>query len=78
MLLNGRNSGNLFGLWTTDGTAGHTLELTDIAGAATTGDGLDPADMTVLGDIVLFNGTNSSGQVGLWETRRDRPAARMN
>jgi ELWxxDGT repeat protein len=53
-------------LWTTDGTAAGTHGLTGIAGAATTG--IDPTDMMVCNNEVLFNGVNASGRTGLWET----------
>jgi hypothetical protein len=63
------------GLWTTDGTATGTQELggsTGISGASATG--LDPTDLTVFNNEVLFNGASSAnaagpaGHLGLWTT----------
>ena len=74
MLFNGASSANVagpaghVGLWTTDGTAVGTHELTGIAGASTTGLGLDPGGLTVFGSEVLFSGADTSGVIGLWET----------
>ena len=67
MLFNGV-SGSLHELWTTNGTAASELNLPLSAGAATTGFGLNPSDLTVFGNEVLFSGTDTSGKVGLWET----------
>jgi ELWxxDGT repeat protein len=74
VLFNGIDSAQLSGLWVTDGTAAGTHELTGIAGAYTGGPtggapgGLDPKDLTVFGNKVLFEGTDASGVVGLWVT----------
>ena len=54
------------GLWTTDGTAGGTKELTSVLGASSAG--LAPSDLTVFGSEALFSGINASGQTGLWTT----------
>ena len=54
------------GLWTTDGTAQGTQELTSVNGAATTG--LNPTDLTVFNGEVLFNGADANGLSGLWMT----------
>ena len=50
----------------TNGTAGGTQELTGIASASSTG--LDPSDMTVFNNEVLFNGVDANGLSGLWVT----------
>jgi ELWxxDGT repeat protein len=65
-LFNGLDANGLFGLWMTNGSAPGTHEVTGIAGAATTGRGLDPTDMTVLGSKVLFSGVDANGLTGLW------------
>jgi hypothetical protein len=43
----------------TNGTAGGTQELTSVASASSTG--LDPSDMTVFNNDVLFNGVDANG-----------------
>ena len=71
LLFSGNNSNDQTGLWESNGTASGTHELTGIAGAPTTtgkGSGLEPSYLTVFDGHVFFNGTNSSSQVGLWET----------
>ena len=68
MLFSGNDARSQTGLWETDGTAAGTHELTGIAGAATTGVGLDPSDLTVYNGEVLFSGIDSSGLYGLWVT----------
>jgi ELWxxDGT repeat protein len=68
LLFSGNDSNGQTGLWESDGTVSGTHELTGIAGAPTTGKGLNPFDLTVFNGHVLFNGTDSSGQLGLWET----------
>ena len=55
-------------LWITDGTVAGTHELTGIAGASTTGFGLDPSGFTVYGGVALFSGVDSSGNEELWQT----------
>ena len=74
-LFNGASSANAagpaghFGLWTTKTAAG-TQELggsTGIAGASASG--IDPTDMTVFNNEVLFNGVETgTGLMGLWLT----------
>jgi ELWxxDGT repeat protein len=66
-LFTGVDAGGLYGLWSTDGTAAGTVELT-VAGAATTGLGFDPASLVVLGTKLLFAGNDTSGSRGLWVT----------
>jgi ELWxxDGT repeat protein len=72
VLFNGIDSAQLSGLWVTDGTAAGTHELTGIngadAGPSTGPPGLDPKDLTVFGNEVLFNGTDTGGTYGLWVT----------
>jgi ELWxxDGT repeat protein len=68
LLFIGRDSSGQYGLWKTNGTAAGTHELSNIAGAQTTGVGLDPVDFTVYDGEVLFSGYDSSGKLGLWET----------
>jgi ELWxxDGT repeat protein len=68
ILFSGNDARSQTELWETDGTAAGTHELTDIAGATTTGVGLDPSDLTVYNGEVLFSGIDSSGLYGLWET----------
>jgi ELWxxDGT repeat protein len=61
LMFTGRDTTGNFGLWVTDGTASGTSELSSTSG-------LSPADLTVLGNKVLFKGhTNSfNGRYGLW------------
>ena len=57
------------GLWVTDGTTLNTHELTgitDINGNPVSD--LNPRFLTAFNDEVLFNGVNSNGLQGLWET----------
>jgi ELWxxDGT repeat protein len=74
VLFNGIDSAQLSGLWLTDGTAAGTHELTGINGAnagPSTGavpPGLDPKDLTVFNNEVLFWGTDAADQMGLWVT----------
>jgi hypothetical protein len=58
-------------LWETNGTAAGTHEVTAIAGAAPTG--LNPSNLTVFNDEVLFNGGDSGGLNGLWATNATVP-----
>jgi len=68
VLFAGREASGKYELWTTNGTASGTMELTSIAGAGTTGVGLKPTGLTALGAKVLFNGIDSAGKNGLWAT----------
>ena len=68
LLFTARDSSGLYGLWVTNGTAAGTRELTGIAGALTSGGGLDPTDFTVYDGEALFSGYDSSGSLGLWVT----------
>ena len=68
VLFNGRDNAAtpLQSLWTTNGTAAGTHEVTGINGAASTG--VNPTDMTVFNGSVLFNGVDTAGHQGLWIT----------
>ena len=68
VLFNGRDNAAtpLQSLWTTNGTAAGTKEVTGINGAASTG--VNPSDMTVFNGSVLFNGVDTAGHLGLWVT----------
>lgn len=74
VLFSGRDAANNQGLWVTDGTAVGTLELAPISGAFAVGSpGSDVlgsgADLTVLGNKVLFRGTDLEDTGGsLWVT----------
>jgi len=68
VLFNGADTNGQNGLWVTNGTAAGTQELTGIIGTSTSGFGLNPADMTPFNGKVLFNGTDTNGQIGLWVT----------
>ncbi len=62
------------GLWFTNGSPGGTFEIggpgdTGVAGAASLAlGGLDPYAFFSLGSEVIFQGTDSSGDIGLWAT----------
>lgn len=61
------------GLWMTDGTAKGTVEIGGVGNkqiANAYSGGLLPSDphFTAFGNIVLFNGRDKAGNVGLWET----------
>ena len=66
VLFRGLDLGGVAGLWTTDGTAGGTTEVTGINGADSTG--INPTDLTVFNGKVLFNGEDAAGNFGLWTT----------
>ncbi len=69
VLFNGADLYGNDGLWISNGAAWGTQQITGIADAATAAQGgLDPTDLTVVGNEVWFEGTDSSGDVGLWET----------
>ena len=68
LLLGGNDRRGQTGLWVSDGTVSGTHELTGVAGAPTTGKGLDPSYLTVFNGQALFAGDDASGQLGLWET----------
>ena len=65
VLFSGFDTAGDYGLWTTNGTAAGTSEIT-VNGAASTG--VNPSDMTVFNASVLFNGFDSAGNQGLWTT----------
>ena len=68
VLFNGLNNvgAGVHGLWTTNGTALGTKEVTDISGVASTG--LNPSDITVFNGKALLNGFDTAGNQGLWTT----------
>ena len=68
LLFGGNDVRGQTGLWVSDGTVSGTHELTGVAGAPTTGKGLDPSYLTVFNGHALFAGDDASGQLGLWET----------
>jgi hypothetical protein len=68
VLFNGTDTGGHFGLWTTNGTGGGTKELIPPVGAGASPTGLDPTDLTVFNNEVLFNGADADGLSGLWAT----------
>ena len=68
LLFTGLDSNGQYGLWETNGTTAGTHELTGIAGAQTSGVGLDPTDFTVYNGEALFSGYDASGKLGLWVT----------
>ena len=68
LLFSGDDAHGQTGLWESNGTASGTHELTGIVGAPMSGKGLNPSYLTVFNGHALFNGLDSSGQLGLWET----------
>src|SRR5262249_52966486 len=68
VLFRGTDTSGITGLWVTDGTAAGTPGLAGISGAGPAARGLSPSNMTVFNGEVLFNGTDASGQLGLWVT----------
>src|SRR5262249_12524568 len=77
VLFTGSNAANQHGLWVTDGTAAGTHELA-VSGAFSGGlfnwfPGGDNPDFTSFNGAVLFQGKDTSGNLGLWAT--DRTAA---
>ncbi len=71
VLFEGQDSAGHFGLWETNGTAAGTTEIGGLSDAGVSGasaSGLQPANMAVFGGEVLFEGADSAGHAGLWET----------
>src|ERR1043166_2258858 len=70
VLFRGLDAGGQRGLWVTDGTAAGTHELTGIADASTSGllTSSSAPSFTVFNNEMLFVGTNTAGQLGLWVT----------
>jgi hypothetical protein len=68
-LFEGYDAGGIDGLWVTDGTSAGTSELT-IAGSFAGGLFFDVSapDLTVFGGKALFDGEDTSGNIGLWTT----------
>jgi ELWxxDGT repeat protein len=54
-------------LWVTDGTSAGTVEIKP-AGAYPELDGLDPQNITVLGNKAFFTGVTQANQIALWVT----------
>jgi ELWxxDGT repeat protein len=69
VVFSGLNSAGNIGLWVANGTPPFTHELTGISGASAGGlfHGYFPA-FTVLNGKVLFIGTDTAGNMGLWVT----------
>ena len=70
ILFSGWDATGGIGLWVSDGTAAGTHELT-VTGAWGQGaliSGLSAYDLSFYDDLVFFNGRDTSGQLGLWET----------
>jgi ELWxxDGT repeat protein len=61
------NSGNIRGLWVTDGTSGGTSEIS-VAGAHPGGIFFNPPNFFVLGSEVLFEGFDAQSRQSLWVT----------
>src|ERR1700733_640454 len=68
VLFNGADTAGHLGLWTTNGTGAGTKELIPPVGAGAATGGLNPTDMTVFNNEVLFNGADVNGLSGLWAT----------
>jgi hypothetical protein len=68
VLWTGVDSGELNGLWESNGTTAGTHELTGISGANAAFPGLDPMNLTALNGEVLFDGYDTSVDFGLWTT----------
>jgi ELWxxDGT repeat protein len=70
VLFDGTDAAGADSLWVTDGTAAVTYEMTGISGANPGGlfFAVSYPDFTVFNGEVLFVGTDSAGQNGLWVT----------
>ncbi len=71
VLFGGQDSSNDTGLWETTGTVAGTTEIGGVGDAGVSGadkSGLDPSSLTTFGGEELFQGFDSSGDPGLWET----------
>ena len=64
----GDNANYNTGLWITDGTVAGTTELSTPGLQFPGSNGINPSDFIVLGNKLLFRGTDSVGRVGLWVT----------
>ncbi len=62
VLFEGADSSGHAELWETNGTAAGTFELTGIPGAATTGVGFYPSNLTNYNGEILFGGFDASGR----------------
>ena len=77
VLFNGADLYGNDGLWISERRDVGTKQITGIANAASAVQGgLDPTDLTVVGNDVWFEGKDANGNVGLWET--DGTAAGTN
>jgi len=61
VIFSGIDTSNKYSLWTTDGTAAGTQELTAVPGVAASG--LNPSGLTPYNGKLLFSGQNTSGAV---------------
>ena len=70
IIFTGQDTYGLNNLWVTNGTAAGTAELSVVAGVRSSGGhpALDPSYETALGNKVLFNGYDTSGDPNLWVT----------
>src|SRR3984957_4435471 len=71
VLFRGQDATEGIGLWVTNGTAAGTSEIGGIDDSSVSGanaGGVMPADLTVFGGEVLFEGEDKSLHFGLWET----------
>ena len=62
------NTAGDIGLWVTNGTSSGTHEVTGIANTFGFGYGLQPQDLTVFKDQVIFEGNDAAGNTGVWVT----------
>jgi ELWxxDGT repeat protein len=69
-LFQAHDTNNNIGLWITDGTTAGTSNIGGLnsAGITNAGQNFDPTDFTVIGNKVLFDATDASGQTTLWVT----------
>jgi ELWxxDGT repeat protein len=67
VLFNGLDSAGDEGLWTTNGTAAGTHEVS-LPSSAVAASGVNPSDITVFNGEALFNGADTAGDRGLWVT----------
>ncbi len=65
MLFAGQDSSGKINLWTTDGTA---LGTTEVSAAGANANGLKPTGFAVLGNVAIFLGSDAAGHLNLWAT----------
>jgi ELWxxDGT repeat protein len=70
VLFEGDDASGHFGLWESNGTAAGTYELTGISGAFSAGifGTVDIPLFATFNGEVLFDGSDTSGNIGLWVT----------